>query len=155
MTGHAAVDVNGNPYAVPGFGYEAHDRWAEMGFCPVVSVSRAWCGKQPGHGGMHGSPVKAPPGGREVNWAEWGPVTGGPVTLCANCGLPVRQVARRDASAAAALTRRGRTTITGWDHFGFWQGARCPGMACGARPGRVLSREEYLAWADEKLAVRE
>ena len=73
MTGHLAVDALGNPYAVPGFDYADHDRWVRDGFCPVVSVCQAYCGKRPGHSGRHGSPVQDPAAaaGYDTVWAEW------------------------------------------------------------------------------------
>lgn len=72
--------------------------------------------------------------------------------MCRNCDLPVRRVLRRDNGLAVRLFgRRSRTTATGWDHYGFWQGVRCPGMLCGAEPGRVIGWEEYLAWTDGRL----
>lgn len=74
MTGHLAVDALGNPYAVPGFDYADHDRWVRDGFCPVVSVCQAYCGKRPGHSGQHGSAVMRvcePPGASDTIWTEW------------------------------------------------------------------------------------
>jgi hypothetical protein len=49
---------------------------------------------------------------------------------------------------------RGRATLTGWDHWGLWQGVRCPGRLTGAEPGRQISEDAYWAWVDERLAAR-
>jgi hypothetical protein len=69
MTSHLAVDAWGDPYEIQGFDHGAHDRWVADGFCPVVSVNKAYCGKRPGHSGMHGSPWLRPDG--DVTWLEW------------------------------------------------------------------------------------
>ena len=73
MADHLAIDAAGNPYTATGFDHVAHDQWVRDGFCPVVSVTRAYCGKRPGHGGRHGSPVQKPAGYQEWDaaWAEW------------------------------------------------------------------------------------
>ena len=69
MTAHLAVDAHGEPYQAPGFDYAAHDRWVRDGFCAVVSVTRAYCGKRPGHSGWHGSPLWLPDDSE--HWQEW------------------------------------------------------------------------------------
>jgi hypothetical protein len=33
-----------------------HEPHVAAGYCPVISRSKAWCDRQPGHSGMHGSP---------------------------------------------------------------------------------------------------
>jgi hypothetical protein len=74
MTRHRAVDARGDPYEIQGFDHDVHDRWVAEGFCPVVSVSKAYCGKRPGHGGKHGSAVMRicePPGTSDTIWVEW------------------------------------------------------------------------------------
>jgi hypothetical protein len=70
---HLAVDARGEPYEALGFDYAAHNRWVADGFCPVVSASRNYCGKRPGHSGLHGSPAQKPAGYEEwdVAWVEW------------------------------------------------------------------------------------
>jgi hypothetical protein len=73
----------------------------------------------------------------------------GPVTMCANCDLPVHQVQKRSIHIAARPPRS-RTTATGWDHWGLWQGVRCPGRITGAQPGRQISEDEYRAWLAER-----
>jgi hypothetical protein len=69
VVNHLAVDVRGEPYEALGFDYAAHNRWVADGFCPVVSQTRAYCGKRPGHSGLHGSPRQEPDG--DVTWTEW------------------------------------------------------------------------------------
>jgi hypothetical protein len=71
MTDHLAADAQGNPYTAPGFDHVAHDRWVRDGFCPVVSVSRAYCGKRPGHSGNHGSAIVRSADTGDVGWLEW------------------------------------------------------------------------------------
>jgi hypothetical protein len=66
---HLAVDVRGEQYTAPGFDHGAHDQWVRDGFCPVVSAGKAWCGKRPGHSGLHGSPRHGPDG--DISWVEW------------------------------------------------------------------------------------
>ncbi len=65
-----ARTADGREYAAPGFDYAAHDRWVRAGHCPVVSISRAWCNRAPGHEGLHGSPYR-PPDDRGSRYAEW------------------------------------------------------------------------------------
>lgn len=67
------------------------------------------------------------------------------VTMCANCDRPVRQVLKRD-DLGGIKPPRSRTTATGWDHWGLWQGVRCPGRITGALPGREIGEAEYQAW---------
>ena len=76
-----------------------------------------------------------------------------PVVKCLNCGRPVHQVRKRDIHLGATQAR-GRTTATGWDHWGFWQGVRCPGALTGAEPGGEFTEEEYWAWVDKQIAGR-
>lgn len=71
MTGHLAVDADGESYQAAGFDYARHDQWVRKGFCAVVSGSRAYCGKQPGHSGRHGSAVQVNPDHDDVTWLEW------------------------------------------------------------------------------------
>jgi hypothetical protein len=73
MSDHSAVNAAGDPYDAPGFDYAAHDRWVADGFCPVVSETRAYCGKRPGHSGQHGSPAQKPSAaqGFDTVWLEW------------------------------------------------------------------------------------
>ena len=76
-----------------------------------------------------------------------------PVVKCLNCGRPVHQVRKSDPCLSATHPR-GRTTATGWDHWGFWQGVRCPGRLTGAEPGGEFTEDEYLAWVAVIEAAR-
>ena len=79
----------------------------------------------------------------------------GPVTMCANCDCPVRRCRKTGPRLCAPMPPgRGRATLTGWDHWGLWQGVRCPGRLTGAEPGRQISEDAYWAWVDERLAAR-
>ena len=66
----------------------------------------------------------------------------GYVTMCQNCDLPVSDYGRR-----------GRRSPTGWVHWGFWQGIRCPGRLVGAQPGSRISEAEYLTWVNARLGI--
>ncbi len=62
---------DGREYTAPGFDYDAHDRWVRAGHCPVVSLSKAWCGKMNDHEEfLHGSPW-LDPDFRGPHYAEW------------------------------------------------------------------------------------
>jgi hypothetical protein len=65
------------------------------------------------------------------------------VVKCRNCGYPVS----RSGNSA-------RRSPTGWAHWGFWQGIRCPGAVTGAVPGGEFTEDEYLAWVDERIKDR-
>jgi len=74
MTDHAAVGTDGRSYQPAGaFDFEAHDRHAAAGFCPVVSFCKYWCGKQAEHHLPHSSPLLVPTdlGKAGVIWLEW------------------------------------------------------------------------------------
>jgi hypothetical protein len=69
--GHYAVDFTGSQYQPAGnFDYVSHDRWAEAGHCPVVSLGGSWCNKPPHDGKVHGS-VFVPAENRSPHFVEW------------------------------------------------------------------------------------
>lgn len=63
------------------------------------------------------------------------------ITMCAICDLPVTE-----------WGRYARASSTGWVHWGFWQGVRCPGRLTGAQPGRKISWDDYMDWLSDRLA---
>jgi hypothetical protein len=72
MTIHLAKTADGQEFTVPGFDYDRHDRWVLAGHCPVVSRTKAWCGRPYGHPdyAMHGSPWR-PAEERGPDYVEW------------------------------------------------------------------------------------
>lgn len=66
-----------------------------------------------------------------------------PIVKCRNCGHPVTRA-----------VKSARCSPTGWAHWGFWQGIRCPGRLTGAEPGDEFTEDEYWAWVDKQLAAK-
>jgi hypothetical protein len=66
-----AVTPDGREYSASGFDHVKHDRWVRAGHCPVVSISKMWCGRASGHQGRHGSPRVPAPGTEGPQYADW------------------------------------------------------------------------------------